>query len=241
MSEKEESLRLNVFLSYSSKDYNLAKNLKLFLEAFGIDVFLAHADIEPTKEWEEEIYKQLKECDIFIPILTNNFKESKWTDQESGIAYNEHKKIIPIMIDLVPYGFIGKFQGMRMDISNWNNRSNDSRIELIHLINKKFPNEIRECIQRSLDKTWCWILGKTKMQILKEKEPFSKEEINRIIRESSENNQIYDAGGVKEILIELIKKYEKEIESSIKEKMIKVLGEIKSRELLGGKTDAGII
>jgi len=216
---------LKIFLSYSHKDYEIAKNLKDFLESFGVNLFLAHKDIEPTREWEKEIYKNLKECDIFIPLLTNNFKDSKWTDQESGIAYNENKKIIPLMIDLVPYGFLGKFQAVRTDLSKWNWKYNDSRVEIIDLIDKEFPKEMRKCILNSLEKTHCWVLGKTKMRILKDKEPFSREEINKIIKVSFGNNQIYNAEGVKEILKELIKKYDKEIEQPIKRIAMGILKE----------------
>lgn len=230
---------LKVFLCYSHSDYEMVNQLKFFLESFGMDVFLAHTSIEPTKEWEGEIYQYLKNCDIFVPILTNSFKESKWTDQECGIAYNERKKIIPLMIDLVPYGFIGKFQAMRTDISRWNFKDNDSRVNMIDLINKEFPTRFRECILNSLEKTSSWIIGKTKFRILKEKEPFSKEEINKIMKESVDNNQIYNAEGVQEYLLELIKKYENKIEPNLKERINGMIENDRAREILGGETEGG--
>ncbi|GAH19914.1 unnamed protein product, partial [marine sediment metagenome] len=43
-------------LSYSSKDKELAGQLKAELEGRGFTAFLAHEDIKPTKEWESEIF-----------------------------------------------------------------------------------------------------------------------------------------------------------------------------------------
>ena len=77
------------------------------MELSGLKAFLAHDDIEPTQEWEGVIIDNLKDCDVFIPLLSENFKESTWTDQETGIAVSEEKLIIPLKIDIDPYGFIG--------------------------------------------------------------------------------------------------------------------------------------
>jgi len=239
ISSGNEQKSLKAFLSYSSSDYETAKQLKSFLEDFGIEVFLAHTSIEPTRQWEDEIYKSLKDCDMFIPLLTTHFKESRWTDQECGIAYNEGKKIIPIMIDLTPYGFLGKFQALRVNTSKWTWRNNDDRVELINLINREFPL-MRECIINSLDKTSSWIIGKTKFKILKNKEPFSKEELNKIMLASKDNNQIYNAEGVKDYLAQLIEKYEKDIEPSLKDQILDKIQRDKTREILGGKSEAGL-
>jgi len=239
MESEETKGKLKIFLSYSSLDYDIAKQIKDFLEEFGMEVFLAHTSIEPTKAWEEEIYKSLKECDMFIPLLTENFKSSNWTDQECGIAYNEGKKIISIKITSNPYGFLGKFQALRADISKWNWKENDTRVKLIHLINEVLPLKTRECILNSLETTRSWIIGKTKFKMLKEKEPFSEEEINKIMEKSIGNSQIYGAEGVKEYLSELIEKYGDKIESGLKDEVIAKIENDKARAMLGGETEAG--
>ena len=73
---------LRVFLSYSYVDRGMARDLKSELEPYGIEVFLAHEDILPSTEWQEEIVMSIKGCDVFIPILTASFSESSWTDQQ---------------------------------------------------------------------------------------------------------------------------------------------------------------
>ncbi len=72
-SEVDSTLR--IFLSYSHIDRHLAGNIKTALENIWLSVFLAHEDIKPSLEWQETIYRELKECDIFIPIISENFKK----------------------------------------------------------------------------------------------------------------------------------------------------------------------
>ncbi len=223
--KKETSDGLKIFLSYSSLDYDLARQIKFFLDIFGIDVLLAHTSVEPSITWEDEIYKKLRECDIFMPLLTNNFRGSHWTDQESGIAYNEGKRILSLMIDLTPYGFLGKYQALRLDISEFSSDRKDSRIEIINSLNREFPGKMRSCILNSLWNTSSWFIGTIKFRILKEKEPFTKEEVNKIIEVSSENNQLYDAEGARECLSELIRKYRDEInEETLKKIEFRIKG-----------------
>lgn len=106
---------MKVFISYSHLDKELAGSVKKELESCGgFKVFLAHEDIQPSNEWIDEILKQLKECHIFIPILTDNFSKSDWTDQEVGIAIAGNKTIIPFKFSIDPHGFMSRYQGLRI-------------------------------------------------------------------------------------------------------------------------------
>jgi hypothetical protein len=51
--------------------------------------------------------------DALAAILTPQFNESKWTDQEVGIAMGRNVLIIPIRKEMDPYGFFGKYQGLQ--------------------------------------------------------------------------------------------------------------------------------
>jgi len=107
-----EGVKLKAFLSYFTLDKKLAGQIKDALEEYGIDVFLAHEDIEPSVEWIETIKDELKACNVFLPILTDNFHQSLWTDQETGIAFTRDKLIIPLKVTKDPYGFISKIQAL---------------------------------------------------------------------------------------------------------------------------------
>jgi hypothetical protein len=87
--------------------------LKAGLKLFGVSCFVAHEDIAATKEWQNEIETALESMDAFVALLTDNFHESKWTDQEVGYAVAKGVPIIAVRLGSDPYGFIGKFQALR--------------------------------------------------------------------------------------------------------------------------------
>lgn len=102
-----------LFISHLSSFKKTIGILKSTLEKYGISAFVAHEDIEPTREWLEEIEKGLYTMDALCAILMPGFKESNWTDQEVGIAIGRGILVIPIRKELDPYGFIGKYQGFQ--------------------------------------------------------------------------------------------------------------------------------
>lgn len=109
---------IEIFLSYSTKDKKFAAEFKELLDVFGLKVFLAHQDLSPSVQWQETILSKLRSCDVFIPILTNNFNKSLWTDQESGLAFSLNKYILPLRIHVNPYGFLSRFQALLGDKRN---------------------------------------------------------------------------------------------------------------------------
>lgn len=102
-----------LFISHVSKYKESASNLKSSLTAYGIDCFVAHEDITPSKEWEVEIENGLFTMDALCAIVVPEFPESKWCDQEVGIALGQHKLVISINKGENPYGFFGKFQALK--------------------------------------------------------------------------------------------------------------------------------
>ena len=106
---------LRVFISHVHTVKEPAGNLKLSLQKYGISAFVAHEDIEPTDEWREEILKSLMSMDAFVAVLTPDFRSSKWTDQEVGVAVARDVLIVPVSRGAVPYGFIEKYQSFNGD------------------------------------------------------------------------------------------------------------------------------
>ena len=107
---------VQIFVSYSTLDKQIAGSVKETLANAGFTVFLAHEDIMPSSEWVEVILDNLNSSDIFIPLITTNFKESDWTAQEAGFALSKGTLIIPVSIDgRMPFGFISRFQALKID------------------------------------------------------------------------------------------------------------------------------
>lgn len=104
---------VRVFLSHLATNKVETTQLKEQLESFGVSAFVAHEDIEPTKEWQTEIESALATMDALVALLAPGFKESNWCDQEVGVAIGRQLPIIAVRQDLDPYGFIGKYQAVQ--------------------------------------------------------------------------------------------------------------------------------
>lgn len=101
-----------LFISHISKDKDKATRLKACLAPYGISGFVAHEDIEPTLEWQNEIERALYSMHAFIAIHTKGFSQSVWTQQEVGFAVARGVKIISLKIGEDPTGFISKQQAL---------------------------------------------------------------------------------------------------------------------------------
>lgn len=99
-----------LFISHLSDNKRTAANLKVCLEKWGIQGFVAHEDIEPTHEWTSVLFDALMSMDALCAILVKRFKYSNWCDQEVGIALGQNKLCIPVHKDANPYGFLGRYQ-----------------------------------------------------------------------------------------------------------------------------------
>ena len=104
---------LKVFLSHLSTSRAKVAVLKDHLEGWGMSAFVAHADIEPTREWQVEIEAALASMDVLVALIEPKFRDSVWTDQEVGFALGRGIDVIPIRIGQDPHGFIGKIQGIQ--------------------------------------------------------------------------------------------------------------------------------
>lgn len=201
----ESKKRISVFISYSTKDKETVGKIKRQLENFGLDVFVGHDDINPSSDWVKEILKNLKECDIFIPYLTKDFKKSKWTDQECGIAESLGKCILPLKIKYDPHGFINKYQALNLT----NTSTLNYGVAIVKKIVKKnkFP-QLRSVIIESFINSRNFEVTRDVFKNLFLFEKLSKKEITRIAKASLTNDQIYKYVSTRRLLKDLIKKSE---------------------------------
>ncbi|HVA47548.1 MAG TPA: toll/interleukin-1 receptor domain-containing protein [Pirellulales bacterium] len=102
-----------LFVSHLSENKLAAANLKSALAPYGISAFVAHEDIKPTQEWQDEIEKAPFSMDGLAAILAPRFGESLWTDHEVGLALGRGVIVLPIRYGLDPYGLPGKYQGLQ--------------------------------------------------------------------------------------------------------------------------------
>ena len=82
---------MKVFISHSSKDAEIAKSLSYFLKniSFDIEVFCSSISgtISQGDDFVKSIGKGLKNSDVFIPLISKNYNQSKYCLIELGYAY----------------------------------------------------------------------------------------------------------------------------------------------------------
>lgn len=104
---------VRLFLSHVSRHKVQVAQLKAALLDLGISAFVAHEDIEPSLEWQNEISLALRSMHALVALFTPDFHGSNWTDQEVGWALGRGVPAIPVRLGADPYGFVGKIQAIR--------------------------------------------------------------------------------------------------------------------------------
>ena len=185
-----EPEKIKLFISHKADYKKYVKYLSDVLSERNITCFVAHEDIEPTKEWQDEIEKALWTMDAFLAYLTDDFQGGNWTSQEIGFAVAREVPIIPLKLqNLDPYGFIGKIQAVP--------RTDDVyalATKIADILVKKLENEghIREIIINSFIKSYSYEVSTNNFEQLKAIDSFSNDELDEMAKAYNENNQLYD-------------------------------------------------
>ena len=88
-----------IFLSYSRKDINTARELKSNLEKYDMEVFIDENFINPSATWRESIIKHIKKSDFLIVLLSTSSCNSPNVKREVSIAVDNNIKILPVRIE----------------------------------------------------------------------------------------------------------------------------------------------
>jgi len=214
--------QIRAFISYSSKDKDFAGKIKDKLSEFDIKCFLAHEDMNTSAAWEQQIINELKKCDIFIPILSYNFRKSDWTQMELGSIILRKILIIPLSLDeTVPFGFIRQLNG----------KSIGSDIPISYLITpilerRQLTRHMTYLLIKKLRAAGSFMDAECLMGLL---EPYFKtlspRDRDRLVEYSIENNQIWSADNCRELLKSFLRIHRK---NSRKKKFIEL-----SKKIIG--------
>ncbi len=91
-----------IFISYSSKDYQYACKLYDDLLSARYWVWIDKKNLEPAKEWEPQIDENLKKSKILVALISSKSVVSDWVKHEGSIAFALNQVIIPVKIE--PFG-----------------------------------------------------------------------------------------------------------------------------------------
>ena len=97
------------FVSHCSKDIQVVNQIVDILKSCNISYWKAPEMIPAGSNYAREIPQALKNCSIFLFIISEASQNSIWVEKEVDIAINCRKKIIPIKIDEVPLNDMYRF------------------------------------------------------------------------------------------------------------------------------------
>lgn len=90
-----------VFISYSSRDKNIADAVCNHLENASIPCWIAPRDIRPAQEWATAIIEGISACEILLLIFTGNSDASPQVIREVERAVNKGLVVMPIRVENV--------------------------------------------------------------------------------------------------------------------------------------------
>ena len=101
--ETEPLPEFDVFISYSHLDEDIAKQLCVMLDQYGISHWIDRDGVRHGDNFKEDIVDAINRSKILLFISSVNSNKSRDTVKEVGLAEKNNKVILPVKIDDAPY------------------------------------------------------------------------------------------------------------------------------------------
>src|SRR5690242_4651098 len=89
----------DVFISYSSKDREIAEAACAALEAKGVSVWIAPRDILPGGDWGASIVHAIADARIFVLVFSGHANASQQIKREVERAVNRGIPVVPVRVE----------------------------------------------------------------------------------------------------------------------------------------------
>ncbi len=205
---------MDVFLSHSNKDKKIATILRERLEKHEINLFLAHVDLDGGVDWSQELFNNIQNCDLFMVLLSKNYHQSNFTDQELGIAIHSGKQILPITIDgTEPYGFLKKYQ-----CKKYNPKFIKADIDKIAQYCKKLTKQNTSTVHILIDRlrnAESYVQAHSLAIMIQKESKFSSKQLNLIARAYLSNKEIHQSYLAAPIILKILSNNKEKIDSKL--------------------------
>lgn len=88
-----------IFISYSSRDAEIADQVYTALTASGHQVWMDREALKGGQDWMQAIQDNLLWADTLVVLWSANALNSEWVQDEIAFARSNHKQIIPLRLD----------------------------------------------------------------------------------------------------------------------------------------------
>ena len=216
------SEHVRVFLSHKATVKENTSQVKQALARCGVAAFVAHEDIEPTEEWQREIERALFSMDALVALLSEDFHDSNWTDQEVGVAIGRGVPLIAVRLGMDPYGLMGKGQGLGG--CSWAD-PNGVAVKVFQLLHKRLPDKSRlfECALSAYSKSGSFADFAWKVEhLLSLFETLTTDQVERVVEAYRANGQNKSSFKGMDLLQPLLEKWTGEKWTVWKNELVRV-------------------
>ncbi len=188
----EDTFRL--FISHTHPNAAFAAGMRKYLGRFLIESFVAHNDIEPSEKWMRVIESALLTCHAVIALVTPDFRESQWCDQEIGFCLARSMLVVPLMRDVHPHGFLSEFQGVKINQYTHASTAAASVFKILatrpETSDRMIPSVVRRYAQSS-----SYDATRETFTLLARipKDAWTPEMVNEVEKAATDNSQVKDA------------------------------------------------
>jgi hypothetical protein len=186
--------RFRLFLSHCSSQKVAVGELRDALEALGITGFVAHADIEPSREWEREIESALRSAEALLAIISDDFCSSRWCDQEVGYALGRGLPVIPVRFNAPPHGFIAKIQALPVPAGHLPNVA--PTVAQLLLQTPRTSASMSNAVVTAVIEAWSFATAKEAVSVLETVTKVSVDQAKELRAAIETNSQLRHAFGV---------------------------------------------
>ena len=129
--------KYDVFISYSSIDEDIAREVLEHLEEIGLKCWIAFRDISPGSNWASQIPTAIKESSNLLVIFSDSSNKSSEVEREIRIADKNNTNIVPFRIEDVPLS-----DSMEYYLSNihWIDAFKESKEKQIKILAKQISD-----------------------------------------------------------------------------------------------------
>jgi len=211
---------VEVFISHADEDKKIAREIADAMKDHeGLNVFVAHDDLEPGVDWKKELPEKIFQCDVFVILLTEKFHPAEWTEQEVGIAHAFKRRMIPIRFDKTSTtGFMTDSQATTISYPI-DKGEIKNLVDVIFAYSEEGQRQINELIEQLHSADSFSDANACARILFRSTSKFTSEQINKIAEAYLGNSQIRGGFTSEPKCLELFQKNWKTIKQDLREKL----------------------